>query len=37
MEENESIRVLEEGIDDESEELATCCKTGAPAKFQVAK
>jgi hypothetical protein len=37
MEENDRIQVLDEGVDEELEELAACCKPSAPTKFQTAK
>jgi hypothetical protein len=37
MEENNRILVLDEGVAEELEELAGCCKPGAPTKLQTAK
>ncbi len=37
MADNDNITVLDEGVEDEIDELATCCKAGAPTKFQPAK
>jgi hypothetical protein len=37
MEENESIMVLDAGVNEEIEELRECCKAGAPVRFKPAE